>query len=139
MLSVNQRVVALAAVNAASRASSGKAYGQVSEGQTRLRICKMMLYSGWWGGKKNTQGTYLKRYKRYIKDPYLLKGVPDLSFFKGEWEVAIEVKAGKNVQSDDQIEFQTHFHNPKMIRFYILAYDWEDVEKVLDGENIKLL
>lgn len=126
-VSRNYSIKQLNEVNSASRAAR-----KIPERQLRLQICKEMLYRKWWGGKINTQGTYLKRFKRYIKDRYLLRGVPDLLFFRGDRVVAIEVKAGKNVQTEQQKEFQQHFHNSELKRFYVLAYSWSDVGKVLE-------
>lgn len=110
-----------------------KSYLKISETQLRLSVCKHLLYLGWWGGKNNISGSYLARYKTYIRDPYLLKGVPDLFFFKGDIMLGIELKVGKNVQSDFQKEFQKWFHYPKYKRHYILAYSVEDVLKYIEG------
>ena len=108
-----------------------KATLKMSERQLRLQICKMMLYKGYWGGKINTVGVFSKKAGGYYQDRYVLRGITDLLFFKRGRIIGIETKVGKNVQSEYQKQFQEHFHNPKLLRFYILAYDWNDVEKVL--------
>ena len=116
-----------------------KAHLKMSERQLRLQICKMMLYKGWVGGKVNTTGTYLARRKSYIFDRYLFKGLPDLLFFRGRnylVQLAIECKSQGNTQTEHQRQFQEVFHNPKLKRFYILAYSWKDVEKVLNREML---
>lgn len=140
-LTGNQRIRALNEVNSASQAagrkeSLSKTYGQVSERQLRLQICKMMLYSGWWGGKINTQGTYLKRLKTYIKDRYLLRGVPDLLFFKGDCVVGAEIKVGKNKLSEAQEDFRKHWHRPELKRYCLVIRSWDDMQKFLDREGL---
>ncbi|RLC34434.1 hypothetical protein DRH14_02980 [Candidatus Shapirobacteria bacterium] len=99
----------------------------------------MMLYKGWLGGKLNVWSAFNKKTRAYVKDPYLLRGLPDLLFFKGEnypAMLAIECKVKGNAQTEHQRQFQKVFHNPKLKRFYILAYSWEDVEAVLRREML---
>ena len=110
-----------------------KSYYKISETQLRLSVCKHLLYLGFWGGKNNTQGTFLKKYKTYIKDPYLLHGVPDLFFFKNDIMLGIELKVDKNVQSNFQIEFQKWFHRPELKRYYLLAYNMDTVLDFVKG------
>jgi len=107
------------------------AHSKVSERQLKLQICKMLLYRRWVGGKVNTTGVFLTRKKSWIFDPYTFKGLPDLLFFKNGVMLGIETKSKGGKQSEHQRQFQKVFHNPKLKRFYILAYSWEDVEAVL--------
>ena len=115
-----------------------KSYYKISETKLRLLVCKHLLYRGWEGGKLNVWGTYSHKQKKYIKDEYLLKGIPDVLFHKSDILLAVECKVGKNVQSDFQIEFQKWFHRPELKRYYLLAYDLDTVLNYIEKlENEK--
>lgn len=132
-LSGNERLRQLSSVNAASKVNGlVRAYRRVSERQLRLQICKMLLYKKWVGGKVNTIGVFSKKAGGYYQDRYIFKGLPDLLFFKNGVMLAIETKSKGGKQSEHQKKFEQVFHNPELKRFYLLVYDWKDIEKFLD-------
>jgi len=73
------------------------------EKEIQLSIIKYLQAKGYSVGKIKTQGA--RRGKVFILDPYHFKGVADLIVFTPMLHF-IEVKAGKNKQSPDQIQFE---------------------------------
>jgi hypothetical protein len=90
----------------------GFVWRQGSEG--RFRPGETVI-DGLWGVKKQLKGKWL---------PGLTNGIGDLmGNFRGR-PVAIEIKIGKDKQSDKQKEFQRKFEKSGGI--YLIARSWED-------------
>ena len=98
---------------------------QQHEKHIQLRIIKYLRLKGYSVGKIKTTGA--RRGNRFILDPYHFKGVADLMVFTPKLYF-IEIKAGKNKQSPDQILFQRMCEKAKIP--YILAYSLEDIIKI---------
>lgn len=95
------------------------------EKEIQLQIIKYLKLKGYAVGKIKTQGA--RRGNAFILDPYHFKGVADLLVFAPGVHF-IEVKAGKNKQSPDQIIFQElckASHTP-----YTVAYSLDDIIKI---------
>jgi len=73
------------------------------ERRIQLTIIKYLKMKNYAVGKIKTTGA--RRGKYFILDPYQFKGVPDLMVFTPALHF-IEVKAGSNKQSPEQIAFQ---------------------------------
>ena len=92
------------------------------EKEIQLSIIKYLRYKGYTVGKIKTTGA--RRGKAFILDPYQFKGVADLLVFTPALHF-IEVKAGKNKQSPEQIEFEKLCDTAGIS--YILAYSLDDI------------
>jgi hypothetical protein len=95
------------------------------ERSIQLQIIKYLKLKGFVVGKIKTTGA--RRGKFFILDPYQFKGVPDLLIFTPALAF-IEVKAGKNKQSPDQITFQKLCESSGTR--YLLAYSLDDIIKI---------
>lgn len=95
------------------------------EGHAQLRIIKYCNSRGYVVGKIKVKGSMV--HGRFIRDPYLFIGVPDLLIFTPKMYFC-EVKANGGVQSPDQKIFQGLCERAQIP--YILAHDIEDLEKV---------
>ena len=73
-------------------------------------------------GKVKTTGAL--KGSQFIRDPYLFRGVADLLVFTPKL-MFIEVKAGKNKQSPDQLHFEQMCQNADIP--YVLAYSLDDI------------
>ena len=73
------------------------------EKEIQLSIIKYLRIKGYTVGKIKTTGA--RKGKAFILDPYQFRGIADLLVFTPALHF-IEVKAGKNKQSPDQITFQ---------------------------------
>lgn len=106
------------------------------EAHLLLQIIKLLRLKGLIVGKVKVKGTS-NRQGNFILDPYLMKGLPDAFAFSGPAMYAIETKIKGNAQTPDQKEFEKVFHAPPS-RIYILAYSWEDVERVIGKSKTRL-
>ena len=95
------------------------------EKEIQLQIIKYLRLKGFTVGKIKTQGA--RRGNSFILDPYHFKGVADLLVFTPVIHF-IEVKAGKNKQSPDQITFQKLCEASGTP--YIVAYSLDDILKI---------
>lgn len=95
------------------------------EKEIQLQIIKYLRLKGYTVGKIKTTGA--RRGKAFILDPYHFKGVADLLVFTPAIHF-IEVKAGKNKQSPDQIEFQKLCKDSNTP--YSLVYSLDDIIKL---------
>lgn len=92
------------------------------ERRIQLTILKYLRMKGYQVGKIKTTGA--RRGKYFILDPYQFRGVPDLMVFTPALHF-IEVKAGSNKQSPEQIAFQD-LCNKAAIPYH-LVYSLDDV------------
>jgi len=95
---------------------------QQPERRIQLQILKYLRMKGFAVGKIKTTGA--RRGKFFILDPYQFKGVADLLAFTPALTF-IEIKAGKNVLSPDQITFQKLCESSGTR--YIIAYSLDDI------------
>jgi len=94
------------------------------EAHAQLRIIKYCNARGYVVGKIKVKGSMV--HGRFIRDPYLFIGVPDLLIFT-PMIYFCEVKAKGGVQSPDQKIFQGLCERARIP--YILAHDIEDLER----------
>ena len=96
-------------------------------------IIKHLRDFGVYCGKIKTTGAFVRG--RYIKDPCLFIGVPDIlafSMLTGMWWV--EVKIGQNDLSDEQVLFQQLCHKAGIK--HIVARSVEGVQCIIDPPYI---
>ena len=100
------------------------------EGHIVLQILHYLRAIGCTAGKVKVKGSP-KAGGGFLFDPYLMTGLPDIFCFdKNDIMYGIEVKAGKNNQTPNQVQFQQLFHlSPS--RIYLIAYSLEDVMAVI--------
>ena len=95
-----------------------------------VQLVRHIIYElrnrGYVAGKVKTTGAPING--RFIKDLLLMKGLPDIFAFNLNTKVmlGIEAKAGSNKQTDDQLIFGAHFHNPPS-RIYLVIRSIEDL------------
>lgn len=94
----------------------------------QLRIIHYLKAIGAVVGKTKTTGVANRFGQRY-RDPYLFIGFPDLTVFHKSKIYFIEVKAGKNRQTVEQVAFEQLCAGAGVR--YILARSVEDVERVI--------
>lgn len=99
------------------------------ERDIQLHILKYLASIGAYCGKTKTTGIFDPRRRCFRTDPYLFRGYPDISGFHNRKMFFVEVKAGKNKQSNEQKMFEQYCDEAGIT--YILAYCLEDVTKVL--------
>ena len=92
------------------------------EGVIQLKIIKSLRARGHYCAKLKTKGSSYKG--RFIFDPYTAVGCPDLIVFSPALAF-IEVKAGKNGQTPEQVQFQARCNSAGIP--YILARDVDSV------------
>lgn len=92
----------------------------------RYREPKYLIYSIPNGGKRNV------REAARMKKQGVRAGVPDLQVLTSDKMFFVEMKAGKNKQSDNQIEFQKIVE--QMNFKYYVCYSFDEFEKVCKME-----
>lgn len=95
------------------------------EREIQLQIIKYLRLKGYTVGKIKTTGA--RRGKAFILDPYQFKGIADLLVFTPAIHF-IEVKAGTNKQSPDQITFQKLCEASGTP--YTVAYSLDDILRI---------
>lgn len=90
-----------------------KAWRQASEG----RFIKGKEYTDWAGRKKEEKGFYIPRSKAAV-------GIGDICCINNGLFTTIEIKYGKDRQSDDQKKFQSEIESSG--GRYMIARTWED-------------
>ena len=93
-----------------------------------LQIIKYCKARGYFCGKVKVKGSFSKQ-GYFIKDPYLIKGLPDILCFTDDKVYFIEAKVGNNTQTPEQQAFQLLCKSAGIP--YILAYDLETVQKII--------
>jgi len=99
---------------------------QQPEREIQLAILKYMKARGWTCGKIKTTGA--RRGKAFLFDPYQFRGIADLLAFTPYGLCFIEVKAGKNQLSPDQIRFEELCKLSGTC--YIVARSLDDIIKI---------
>jgi len=95
------------------------------EKRIQLQIIKYLKMKGFAVGKIKTTGA--RRGNSWIKDPMNFKGIADLLVFTPALTF-IEVKAGKNKLSPDQVIFQELCRSSETP--YIIAYSLDDIIRI---------
>ena len=96
---------------------------KIPETKIQLAILHYLKYIGAYCGKTRTMG--VKRGRVYFFDPYTFRGFPDVTFFYRNKLYFCEVKSKGNVQTAEQLMFETNCKSAGIE--YILAYDVQDV------------
>jgi len=92
------------------------------ERRIQLTILKYLKMKGYDAGKIKSTGA--RRGKYFILDPYQFNGIADIMVFTPALSF-IEVKAGRNKQSPDQIAFQ-NLCNKATVPYHVV-YSLDDV------------
>lgn len=79
---------------------------RITESQLITSIIQYCNYAHIFCYKSKTVGIYNTKEKKFYKDWYITKGIPDLTIIINGYYLGIECKVGKNKQSPDQIEFE---------------------------------
>lgn len=95
------------------------------ERRIQLQILKYLMMKGYAIGKVKTTGA--RRGNHFIKDPYQFTGIADLMVFTPALHF-IEVKAGKNKLSPDQISFKDLCEKANIP--YIVAYSLDEIMRL---------
>ena len=97
------------------------------EAQLVLSIIKYLRGKGYSAGKIKVKGFPAKE-GGFIKDPYLMRGLPDIIVFKNTSMVFIEAKVGKNDLTPHQETFQLLCSQTSIP--YLIARSIEDIRYI---------
>ena len=97
------------------------------EGRLLLQIIKYCKFKGAYVGKVKTTGAY--KGGQFIKDPYLMRGLPDCLCFYNNKMYFFETKVGKNGLTPHQQTFQLVCRQANIP--YVVIRDLETIQKII--------
>ena len=97
--------------------------------ETTKRVIEFLLANGFHAWRNNTYGIWDEKAKKYLPLQYQQRGVADILGFslqEGRF-LAIEIKAGEDILSKEQIEFLGVVHSSNAI--VMMVHDFSDFLK----------